>query len=122
MKKIVVISLMAGLFLPLMVQGGEPPQNLEEAKGFSLAIIKDLPGAIKRVWQEEVLPLWKKMWDWVKAQLQKVWGWFKAQLQKLWNWVLRLLGREVERVKSSAKEKQEEIQKSLWQKFKDLFK
>ena len=123
MKKIVIICLITGLFLPLMVQGEvEPPKNLEEAKGFSLDIIKKLPEAMKRVWREEVLPIWQKIWQWLKIQLQKLWGWFKIQLQKLWNWILGLLGREVEKVKSEAKEKQEEIQKSLWQKFKDLFK
>jgi len=123
MNKIIIICLTASLFLPIMAQGEmEPPENLEEAKGFGLEIIGQLPGAVKKIWREEVLPLWQKMWDWLKGQLQKLWDWLKAQLQKLWNCILGLLGREVEKVKSEAKEKQEEIQKSLWQKFKDLFK
>lgn len=74
---------MAGLFLPLTAQGeANPPKNPEEAKGFGLEILKQLPEAVKEVWQERVLPLWQKMWEWSKTQLKKLWDWFMELLNK----------------------------------------
>ncbi len=115
------IWIIGGLFVPLLPimayegSGIEQPQTVEEAKGFGLEILKGLPGAVKELWQEEVVPLWQKMWDW-----------FKEQLTKLWNWFLGLLGREVERIKpeieEKIEEKVEETKQTLWQRFKGLFK
>ena len=100
MKKLIVICLITGLFLPLIALGElEQSQNLEEAKGFGLTILKKLPEAVKRVWQEKVLPLWQKMWEWLKTQLQRVWNWFKLQLKKIWNWIIELLDEGVEKLK-----------------------
>ena len=116
-RKTIAIWLMVGLFLPILPvaalaeTGLEPPETIEEAKTFGLGILRSLPEAVKKIWQEQVLPLWQRMWQW-----------FKEQLRKLWHWFLGLLGREVERVKPEIEEKVEQTKQSLWQRFKNLFK
>ena len=115
--KAIAIMLLTGLFLPVLpclVQGDsglEQPKTIEEAKGLGFKILQGLPGAVKRVWQEEVLPVWQKMWEW-----------FKKQFKKIWHWFLGLLGKEVERVRPEIEEKVEETKQSLWQRFKGLFR
>jgi len=100
-KKYKIIAIYAAAFLflsavPGFAYGGsaiESPQSLEGVKEFCLDIIRQLPQALKQVWQELVLPIWQKMWDW-----------FKDQFIKLWNWFLGILGREVEKILPEAEE------------------
>lgn len=119
---ILIILSIGALILPVgILAQTEPPHTLEEAKDSGLEILRGLPGAVKKVWQEEAVPLWQKMWNWVKSLLEKIWNWFLGILKNLWNWFLGLLGREVERVKPEIEEKVEETKQGLWQRFKGLF-
>lgn len=113
------------------IQPIEQPKTLEQAQEIGQKALettqKGLPGAVGRVWKEEVLPVWKKMWDAVKAPADKAVTW----LQNVWQEFLRRVGFEVDTRKPTIKEefekekkelKQEapKVGKSLWERFIEL--
>jgi len=115
-KLLIMLLIIIGLLSPAIILAQvEPPQTLEEAKEFGWEILRNLPEQAKRVWQQEALPLWQKMWDWAKPHLEK-----------FWNWLLGLLGREVEKIRPEIEErieqKKEEVKGTLWERFKDFFR
>jgi len=149
--KIILFFLILGLILPLFSFGQEvgpiqPPETIEEAKqatekGIRKAI-DELPAIVKKIWREEVVPIWQKMWDYFKG----TWlGYLKQKLSDFWYSSLKpeiqylsqkfreLIGKEVEERKPIIEEEfqkekeqmREEIPKvtqSLWERFKALLK
>ncbi|MBI2626254.1 MAG: hypothetical protein HYW69_01515 [Candidatus Nealsonbacteria bacterium] len=113
----IIILSIVGLVLPNFILAQEAPaaapQTLDEAGSFTLGILNRLPEAIKKVWNEEALPVWLKMWDWAKPVIDP-WR------QKF----LGLLGKEVEKrrpdIEKQFREERQEMQKDLWERFKDL--
>ncbi|MFH1401883.1 MAG: hypothetical protein ABIG40_02885 [Parcubacteria group bacterium] len=138
--KITLASVMIlNLFAPALCCG--QTQLLEQPKDFNEAeqigqraldvIQKDIPGLIGEVWRNEVLPVWQKMFDWVKVHIWE--NWLKSGLKNLWQKVVRIFREEVEQRKpiieeEFEKEKQElkeeapQVGKSLWEKFKELIR
>ena len=94
-----------------MVQGTEQPQTIEEVKGLGMKILTALPGAVKKVWQEEVLPVWLKMWNWARPEIEPWWQKF-----------LDLLGKETPDLREEFQKEKKEMQKDLWERFKELLK
>ncbi len=85
-----IILIMVGLWLPILTfaqtQPLSPPETLEEAKEIGEraleTIPKELPGILERIWKEEVLPIWQKMYDWFMANIwPKIKGWFKEEVE-----------------------------------------
>lgn len=124
--QIIIILSIAGLILPSFgftqeQFGATTPQTVEEAKNFGMTILSKLPDAVKKVWQEEAMPILQKMWEWF-------WPFLEPWRQKL----VDLLSREIEKrrpaieeeikkeIKEEIKETAPVIGKSLWNKFKDL--
>ena len=114
------------------------PENFEEAqKGTEEAgkrIWEELPRILKDIWNNEILPLWKTMWNWVVMLWDHT---VKAWVEACWEWLRSLFGEEIDTRTESAREQiekekqelQEELEKegenitrSLWQRFKDLFR
>jgi len=73
--KIIFFLLIFSLVLPgfsfgqaPLPQSITPPENLEEAKKMGEKALeatqKELPGILEKIWKEEVLPVWQKMYDW----------------------------------------------------------
>ena len=97
-KNIIIILVFIGLVLPnfCLAQEGmfKMPQTIDEAKDLAGELLKALPGAVKKVWQEEAWPFFLKTWDWVKQELQKETAEMKGDLPN--------------------------VSQSLWQRFKDL--
>jgi len=132
---IMILNLFAPALCFSQMQLLEQPQNLDEAKQIGQKALevgqKEIPGIIERTWQNEVLPVWQKMFDWVKTHL---WGnWLKNWLQNIWNTALRILKIEVEqrtpavkedfqKEKQQIKEEAPQVGKSFWEKFKELIK
>lgn len=115
--KSLIIMAMLTLILPTFSlanhEGITAPQTLGEAKNFSIGILSKLPEAVKRVWKEEALPVWQKMWEWAKPVIDP---WRQR--------FLGLLGREVEKrrpdIEKQFQEEKEEMQNDLWERFKNL--
>jgi|GEM_PF-579608 len=149
-QKIVVFSLILSFFLPFSGFCQEAPisqpETAEETKNFIIKgfeIIKErMPNAIKNIWQEQVLPIWKKMWDlfknfwnnYIKSFFSYFWySFLKPKIQFVIQEVKEFLGQEIEEKKpiieeelQKEKEKIREeiptVSKSLWQKLKDLIR
>ena len=128
--KSILSLLIIGLILPsfCFAQEGTPqmPQDIEEAKSFGFDILKRLPEAIKDVWQNQALPLWQNMWDWVKNFWETYVG---DKVGDLWQKFLNLLGKETPDLGEEFQKEKEEMRKdvpevgrSLWQRFQDLLK
>jgi hypothetical protein len=142
-RHLVVFSFLV-FALPFFVFAQEPqtlrvPDTLEEAKEQSLSVGNKiagiLPGVVQNIWETQVLPVWRNMWKWTQEEL-----WQKRVQPVAQNLIDKgkvLLGREVEQRRpiieqELQKEKQElseELKthtqntgKSIWERFKDLFR
>jgi len=149
-QKIVIFLLILSLFMPLFGFCQETPikvpGTIDEAKdfiknGFRI-VLEKMPTVLKTIWREQVLPIWKKMWNlfkntwasYIKNFLHNLWySSLKPQIQSLIQKVKGLLGIKIEQQKpiieeefqKEKKEMQKEIPKaaeSFWQKFKELLK
>jgi len=112
------------------------PETLEQAQEFGEEVLgktkQQLPSILQRTWQEDVLPIWRKM--------KQIWSkWWDATIQPWLNDIVDkikvLLGQEIEKRKpyleqefeKEREELMEDIQeeipkaKSLWERFKELF-
>jgi len=134
-KTIIIFLLTLGLLLPgFSLAQIEAPETIEEAKELGEEFFQkskeQLPQIIGRLWKEEVLPIWRKMYE-----IWSNWWDFSIQpwLQNIWQRVMALFGQEIEKRKPQIeeeleKEKEElkeelpDVTKSLWERFKELIK
>ena len=152
-NKFLLILSISGLILPYFTfaqtaSGSiELPKTTEEVKQMAqkgiMVTINQLPGAIKQIWKDDVLPLWTKMWDWtvknilnnyIKQKFIDFWyQTLKPKIQGIIQQINSMLGKEIEKNKPVIKEEfqksTEQIKKeipsttqSLWQKFQNLLK
>ena len=110
----------------------ENPQEVKELGAKALDVAeKQGPGIVSRIWNNEVLPVWKKMFGWTKEHIWE--DRLKSKLETVWAGTLRVLKVEVEKRKPKVQEefqeekreiKQEapQVGKSLWEKFKEIIK
>jgi endo-1,4-beta-mannosidase len=127
-----IISLIIfSLILPIFSYAQTPqytaqmPQTMEEAKSLGLKILERLPDAVKEIWQKEALPFWRKMWQEAQGPLNT---YIKPFFEKWWNKFLSLLGKEVEKrrpvlepvLEEELQKETKEMQKDLWERFKEL--
>jgi hypothetical protein len=145
MKKTIAILIILGLFLPVLSFSQEnpiqPPETMlaetssnlapranlprsaEEAKEMGKKALevgeKQLPNILQRIWQEDVLPIWQRMFNWFKIYIwDKVWPWAEEKIEER----KPIIEEEFEKEKEELKEEAPEIGKSLWEKFKELLK
>lgn len=126
-KNLVIILLICGFFLANFSFAQNQslpnlPQNLEETKKMGEKAIevapKEMPGILERIWKEEVLPVWQRMYDWFKENIwQKVSSLFKKEIEKRKPQVQE----EFKEKKQELKEELPGVTKSLWEKLKDLW-
>lgn len=98
------------------------PWTLEEARAFlerMFGIIKEtLPTMIKKIWDEEVLPIWQKMFEWFKLNIwEKIKPGAEEELEKRKS----ILKEEFPKAKEELKKETPVVTKSLWEKLKELF-
>jgi len=134
-KNIINVLLILGLILPSFSfaqnQPISPPKTLEEAKEMGEKALetgqKELPGIIEKIWKEEVLPVWQKMYDWFKKNIwPKIESWFKKEVQPRAKEEIEkrkpLIEEEFKKEKGELKEELPGVTKSLWERFKELIK
>ncbi|MFC1789745.1 hypothetical protein ACFLYY_02075 [Patescibacteria group bacterium] len=139
LKRGVIALLLLGFTLPVFSVAQDIPvqipEDFEEAKEFGGKVLetseKELPGAIERIWNEEVIPLWKKMYGWAKENIwdSRISPWLK----RTWETTKNIFRGEVERrkpqveedfqqEKNELKEEAPVVGKSLWERFKEIIK
>ena len=131
-KKIAAISIIFGVLLPgfsfaqIGNQAPQMPETLEEAKEVGETILGQLPEAMKRVWQEEALPLWQKMGNWLQLRIEPYWqkflGLLGKEVEKRKPAIKEEFQKEKQEMKESAKEELPGVGKSLWERFQELIK
>ncbi len=136
--KILIIVVIINFILPnfgLAQETIKAPETLEQAQEFGEEVLRktkqQLPSILQRTWQEDVLPVWRKM--------KQIWSrWWDNTIQP---WLINivdkikvLLGQEIEKRKpyieqEFEKETEELVEdigkeipraKSLWERFKEL--
>ena len=137
-KKIIIISIFVGLILPALGLTQESPQKsikapetLEEVKAIGEKTVevgqKELPGIIEKIWKEDILPTWQKMYNWFKTNIwPKIESWFKKEVQPRAKEEIEkrkpIIEEEFKKEKEELKEEMPKVTKSLWEKFKELIK
>jgi len=146
MKKYVSLFLIISFLLPSACFASlDQPETIEEGKQMmeegAKRTIEFMPGFIRDVIKNEVLPIWEGLWSWVRNVFKK---YIKDSLVNLWyneikpgvksilNSTKRIFGGEIkeredvfkeefDKEKEELKEELPGATKSLWQRFKDLF-
>ena len=124
-KFLINLLILLGLVLPGVCLAQEQyqfPKTLEEVKDFGLRILEKLPEAVKRTWQEEVWPLWQRMWNWVWPRIEPWWHKFLDFLGKEVEKRKPIIEEELRREKEELKEELPRVGESLWERFKELLK
>lgn len=132
MKKIVLFLLILGILMPsFSFSEITPPETVEGVKALGEKALetgeKEMPGILKRIWQEEVLPVWRKMYNWFMINIwPKLVGFFnkylKPEIEKRKPIIDEEFQKEKEEMKKSAQEEVPAATKSLWERFKELIK
>lgn len=137
-KVILLILLLGLLAAPVQAQedGQAPiqaPETIEEAQEFGWGILRQIPNAVREVWDTQVVPLWGALWDWVKT----IWDTYVFPwLHGIWERFLAVSGQELEQrrpaIEQEFQEKKEELKqeieeripeegKTLWEHIKGFF-
>jgi len=122
-KTIINLSLAFSLVLPSFCfaqeQTSPMPQTIEEAESLGMRILTALPEAVKKVWREEALPFWQKMWAWAQGPWN---SYIKPKVEFWWQRFLSLLGKETPDLEKEFQKERKEMEKDLWHRFRDLLK
>lgn len=132
---ILILNFAAPLSVFCHAQALDQPENLEEVKNLGEKALEAArekgPDSIRNIWDNEVIPVWKKMFIWAK---ESIWdNHLAVWLKNIWNSVTGILRGEVEQRRTTVgeefqKEKQEikqeapAVGKTIWEKFKELIK
>lgn len=110
------------------------PETFEETgkmgKGFFERARERFPEIIKGIWEGEVLPIWRKMYDkwsnwwdysiqpWLRGIWQKIISLFKKEAEEK----KPIIEEQFQKEKEEIKKELPGVSKSLWEKFKELLK
>ena len=127
-KKIISILIISGLLLPIFSfaqnQEFKQPETFEEVQEVGERALettqKELPGILKQIWKEEILPIWQKMYDWFKTNIwPTIESWFKKEIEPRVKEEAEkrkpIIEEEFKKEKEEAKEEVPEVTKSLWE-------
>lgn len=127
-KKIFILILIFSFFGFIAKAEGnrvEVPDTIDAAKIFIMDLIRagreDLPKNMKSTWENEVLPVWGRMYDWYKTNIwSRVQEGIKLREPAVKEAFDKEKGEMAEDIKKEAP-KFSEYLKFLWQEFKNLF-
>ena len=131
-KNIITLLLIFNLALSSFASAQiQAPETIEEIQGIGKKVFETgkeiIPNTLKRVWEEEVLPVWQKMYGWFEINIwSKVKDFFHNEI------IPRLEGeyekrkpqieQEFEKEKQELKEELPELGKTIWERLKELWK
>ena len=103
-RKALIVLLIFSLILPSFSFAQEAPQTLDEAKAIRLNILRDLPGAVKRIWNEEGQAIMLKTWQKVKELF----------ITYIWPQVAPSWEKKKPALEQEFKKERQEMQNDLW--------
>jgi len=125
MNRGLMILLIFGLILPgfsfAQNQKILIPATLEEGwliiQNFFKIFCESFPRILKNIWNNEVLPVWSKMWEWFKINIwMKIEGFFKREIEMR----KPVIEEEFKKEKEELKTEIPQVKKSLWERLKEL--
>ena len=131
MKKLIAILVLSSFIFPsLSLAQVEAPQTMEEAKEIGEQALDkagdELPGMLKQVWQNNILPVWISMWNWFKANIwSKISSWLTPEYEKRKEYFEENFDEEKEEMGEELKTeipKGVSLLRSWWEKLKELVK
>jgi len=127
MKKIIAISILVCFLLPSFSFAQKMPETMEEAGELGEKLFqegeKQMPGIIEKMWKEDVLPVWQKMWNWLASHIgSKIMSWLNPEIAKRKENFQENFPGEKEEMKQEVKTQASSLWKDLWNKFKELIK
>jgi len=136
MKKIIISVAIFSILTPILSFAKiSQPETMDQVKQLgekALEVTKTkLPGIFGDIWQNDVIPFYKKMFDWIKANLWD--NWLGPWLKNLWSATVNIFKSEAQQRKPQVEQdfqtqkeqiKQEApvVGKTLWEKFLELIK
>ncbi len=105
-----VILLTLSLISPLFSFAQQPKITLPKT-------LLELPEILEKIWQENILPAWQKLKEWLKENVwQKGKDLFKNELETR----KPIIEAEFQQEKEELKEKFPKLKKALWERVKEL--
>jgi len=129
MKKIFIVLVLFSFLLPIISLAQEEdrvklPETMEEAKNMVGNVIKvgqqELPGNMKNMFKEDILPVWNKMYDWFKVN---IWPKAEKEIKKREPALKEDVQKETGEMKEDVKKEVPKISakiRILWAEFKNL--
>ena len=142
-KGLIIFLIIFGLILPsfsfLRSERIMPPETPEEIKELGEKAVETTkeegPGISEKIWKEEILPVWQRMWSWTKNYWNDaLWPWitelcssftqrFTGAIKGFWERRIKPpMEEEVEKKKEVVEERVEEGKKEIEEKLKNLWK
>ncbi|MFA5355112.1 MAG: hypothetical protein WC302_00015 [Candidatus Paceibacterota bacterium] len=126
MKKILASLLFLSVLVPSFSFAQNLPSDADEAKELLEKGLEageeQVPELIKKMWEEDVLPVWNKMFEWFKSHIwSKFMAWFNEKVTPEIEERTPHLEEEFEKETEEAKEELPVVGKSLWDKLKEIF-
>ena len=128
----------------------KPPEDINQAKNLvektGKSVLERLPDAIREVWKTQVLPLWRRMWEWLKKFWDNTAGpylknlWYSSVKPEIDKIIIKIKGIVWKKIEEKKPQVQEEFQKkkqettkeieqqmpnvtkTLWEKFRQIIK
>jgi len=127
MKKILIALILFSFLLPIISlaqEGVKLPETMEEAKDMVGNVIKvgqqELPGNMKTMFKEDVLPVWSKMYGWFKVN---IWPKAEKEIKKREPALKEDVQKETGEMREDVKKEVPKISakiRTLWAEFKNL--
>lgn len=129
-KKSIIILIISGFLFTSFVYAQtlvEAPKTIEEAEEITekaiSAVEEEMPGILRRTWEEKVLPIWQRMWDWFYINAwSRIKDWFRENIEPKIEEKKPIIEQELEKEKQEIKQELPKVGKSLWERFKELIK
>lgn len=127
MKKIIAILILACFLLPNFSFAQKIPETMEEAGEMGEKLLqegeKQMPSIIEKIWKEEVLPVWQKIWNWFASRIgSKISSWLNPEIEKRKEIFQENFPTEKQEMEQEVKTEAASLWNKLWNKLKELIK
>jgi len=129
MKNLILFLIFTGLLFPSLSfsQQADLPENPGEVKILWEKVLKigetEIPRIAKKIWEEQVLPIWQGMYRWAKDHIwTRFYSWFQKVISPEIEKRKPQIKEEFEKEKEEARQEIPKVGKSLWEKFKEIIR
>jgi len=127
MKKTIAILILTCFLFPVFSSAQKIPKTMEQAGEFGEKLLqegeKQMPSIIEKIWKNEVLPVWQKIWDWIASRIgSKISSWLNPEIEKRKEIFQENFPIEKQEMEQEVKTEAASLWNKLWNKLKELIK